>query len=159
MKGCDYMSKLRSILGSTAAFIYFVLVMWWILLMLLFAPLGLLMDIQTVRSSGFSTTNIGMSFIGIFGLFIGLSLLIPALRKMYFKLPWMFPFVKILFVDVIIMTVATFILNYGYEIQNNTRHTAFFIIMIVQIILCRIAMSIYFNKKPVKHIGGGANEK
>ena len=58
--------------------------------MLIFVPIGLIFDINTIRSSGFSTSNIGTTFIGIFGLFIGLSLLIPAFGKMYYKL-WMFP--------------------------------------------------------------------
>jgi len=149
------LSRLKTLLGSTAAFLYFIFVMWWILLLLAFVPLGLFMDIQTIRSSGFSTTNIGTAFIGILGLFIGLSLLIPAFRKMYYKFPWLFPYVKIFYVNVVIMSVATLILNYGYEIQSSTRHTKFFILMLVQIVVCRFAMCIYFNKKPVKYIGGG----
>lgn len=153
------MGKLKSILGSTAAVIYFLVVMWWILLMLIFVPIGLISDIDTIRSSGFSTSNIGTAFIGIFGLFIGLSLLVPTLRKMYYKLPWMFPFVKILYPNVIIMSVATMLLNYGYEVQNQTRHTLFFILMICQIIICRALMCIYFSKRKVQYVGGNTNEQ
>lgn len=153
------MSKLKSYLGNTAAIIYFILVMWWMLLMLAIVPFTLLGNIQTIRSSGFSMANMGIMFMGLFGLFIGISLLIPAFRKMYYKLPWLFPYVKILYVNLVIMGVATLILNYGYEVQNSTRHTSFFMVMIAQIVICRIAMCIYFNKKPVKYIGGGvANE-
>jgi len=151
------MSKLKNVLGSTAAVIYFLTVMWWILLMLIFVPIGLFFDINTICKSGFSTSNIGTTFIGIFGLFIGLSLLIPAFRKMYYKLPWMFPFVKILYSNVIIMSIATMLLNFGYEVQNPSRHRLFFIIMICQIIICRALMCIYFSKKKVQYIGGNIN--
>lgn len=153
------MKKLKAFLGSTSAALYFILVMSWIILSLAFVPLGLFMDIQTVRESGFSTTNIGITFIGIFGLFIGLSLLVPPFRKMYYKLPWLFPYVKILYIDVIIMSIATSILNYGYEVQSTARHTLFFTLMIVQIFVCRIAMCIYFSKQPVKYIGGAQDER
>lgn len=91
------MSKLKNVLGNTAAVIYFLAVMWWILLMLIFVPIGLFFDINTIRESGFSTSNIGTTFIGIFGLFIGLSLLIPAFRKMYYKITVDVSFVKILY--------------------------------------------------------------
>lgn len=112
------------------------------------------MDIQTIRSSGFSTTNIGLQLIGVLGLFIGLSLLVPALRKMYYKLPWLYSYVKIFYVNIVIMSIATLILNYGYEVQNSKRHSIFFILMVLQMVICRIGMCIYFNKKPVQYIGG-----
>lgn len=112
------------------------------------------MDIQTIRSSGFSTTNIGLQLIGILGLFIGLSLLVPALRKMYYKLPWLYSYVKIFYVNIVIMSIATLILNYGYEVQNSKRHSIFFVLMVLQMVICRIGMCIYFNKKPVQYIGG-----
>ena len=152
------MGKLKNVLGNTAAVIYFLAVMWWILLMLILVPIGLFFDINTIRESGFSTLNIGTTFIGIFGLFIGLSLLIPAFRKMYYKLPWMFPFVKILYPNVIIMSIATMLLNYGYEVQNPSRHSLFFIIMICQLIVSRALMCIYFSRKKVQYIGGDINE-
>lgn len=159
MKGCEKVNRLKGYLGSTTAFIYFVLVMWWIILLLVLSPLMLFTDIQTIRESGFATSNVGMDLIGILGLFIGLSLLIPSIRKIYYKLPWLFPLVKILFIDVAIMGTAVSILNYGYEIGNATRHNIFYALMIGQIVVCRIAMCIYFHKKPIKHIGGEVNGK
>ncbi len=152
------MRDLKGLVGNIAAVIYFLTVMWWILLLLILVPMILISDINTIRSSGFSTSNAGTAFIGIFGLFIGLSLIVPAFRKMYYKLPWMFPFVKILYPNVIIMSIAIGLLNYGYEIQSPARHTLFFIVMIGQIIVCRALMSIYFNRKQVQYVGGSANE-
>jgi hypothetical protein len=69
----------------------------------------------------------------------------------------MFPLVKILFFDVAALSVGVMILNLGYEVQDESRHKLFFIMMLVQLILCRAAMCIYFSKKKVQYIGGGAN--
>jgi hypothetical protein len=153
------MSRLKGILVSTAALIYFITIMWWVLLLLIFVPIGLIGDITTIRSSGFSTTNIGPTLIGILGLLIGLSLLVPAFRKMYYKLPWLLPFVKILYPNVVIMSLATMLLNYGYEVQSPARHTLFYILMICQIIICRLLMCIYFSRRKVGYIGGNTNEQ
>lgn len=140
------------------AVIFFVTVMWWVLLMLAFVPIGLIMDMNTVIKSGFSTSNIGFAFIGSLGLMIGLSLLIPPFRRMYYALPWLFPFVKIFYLNVVILSIATIILNKGFEVQNEYRHIMFIALMIIQIILCRFAMCIYLHKKPVRHIGGAVDE-
>jgi len=152
-------NRLRVFLGSTSAFLYFVFVMWWVILLLILSPFMLLSDIQVIRKSGFSTSNVGEALIGILGLFIGLSLLIPPIRKMYYKIPWLFPLVKIFFIDVIILSIAVSILNYGYEIRNAVRHNIFYVLMIVQIVVSRIAMCFYFHKNPVKYIGGETNEE
>ena len=136
------MNKLKSFLGNTMAFLYFIFVMLWILLLLAFVPFGLFMDIQIIRESGFSTTNIGMTFIAILGLFIGISLIVPVFRKMYYKLPWLLSYVKIFYCNLVIMSIATSILNYGYEVQDSKRHMIFFILMIAQIVICRIGMCI-----------------
>jgi hypothetical protein len=153
------MSKPKSFFGSVAALIYFLTVMWWVLLLLPFVVLMLFTDIGVIRSSGFSTVNTGISFIAIFGLLLGLSLLIPAFRKMYYKLPWLFPYVKIMYLNLIIMSIAVTLLNYGYEVQNPARHTLFFILMIIQIIIFRLLMSLYFSRNRVPYIGGNSDEQ
>lgn len=146
------MKKLKGLLGSTVAAIYFLFPMSLVLLLLTFMPIGFLSDVSAVRNSGFAGQNISASFIGMCGFFIGLSLLIPTLRKMYRVIPWLYPFIKIFYVNLIILCIALSILNLGYEVRSNSRHTLFFILMIVQIIICRIGMCIYFKLKPVRHI-------
>ena len=142
------------------AFIYFVVLMIPTILVLAMTPFIALMDIQTIRSIGFSTTyEIDWSIVGVLGLFLGISQLVPAFRKMYYVLPWLFPFVKIMFINAIIFTAAVQILSYGYEVQNGARHTWFYILMIVQLIVCRLAMSYYFYKRPVTMVGGGHERK
>jgi len=59
-----------------------------------------------------------------------------------------------MYINGLIFTVAVLILNYGYEVQNSVRHTQFFILMIAQMIVCRLAMCFYFYKRPVKFVGG-----
>ncbi len=143
------MNRTSSIAGNAIAIIYFVLVMWWVIILLAIVPVMLFTDINTVLESGFATTDIGLTFMGIFGLFIGLSLLIPPCRRIYHKLPWLYTYVRILFLDVIIMCIALTILNRGYEVQSEARHSLFFTLMVAQIVLCRVAMCIYLRKKPV----------
>lgn len=143
---------MKNLFGSIAAVAYFIFPMSLVILLLLFMPFGFLMDVSTIRTSGFAGPNTAASFIGMCGLFIGLSLLIPPLRKMYRALPWFYPFIKIFYVDLVILNIGLAILNYGYQVISEVRHTLFFILMIVQIALCRLAMCYYFKLKPVKRI-------
>ena len=77
---------------------------------------------------------------------------VPAFRKCFDKLPWLFPYIIILTADVTILSIGIEILNFGYQTQNDSRHTLFLVIMILQMILCRIAMCIYCHKKPIKNV-------
>lgn len=151
------MKKLKALLGSTIAAIYFIFPMSFILLLLIFMPIGFLTDVSAIRTSGFAGPDETTSFIAICGLFIGLSIIIPALRKMYRVLPWLYSFVKIFYVNLIILCIGLGILNIGYQVNNNTRHTIFFILMIIQIVICRILMCFYFKLKPISHIDEEVN--
>lgn len=144
-------------LGSVAAIVYLIFPMSIVLLLLLLMPLGFLSDVSAIRNSGFAGPSYSASLIGVSGLVIGLSLLVPPLRKLYRALPWLYAFVKILFINLIILCVGLEILNYGYQITDPTRHSTFFILMIIQIVLCRLAMSLYFKRKPVHR--GLSNEE
>lgn len=146
------MKKIKNLLGYIIATIYFIFPMCLILLMLILMPMFFLTDVSTVRSSGFAGQNTAGLFIGMCGLFIGVSLLIPTLRKMYRVLPWLYSFVKIFYTNLIILCIGLLILNFGYQTQNDTRHTVFFILMILQVVICRLAMCIYFKIKPAKII-------
>ncbi|MEK5475950.1 hypothetical protein NYE70_03250 [Paenibacillus sp. FSL R5-0407] len=153
------MRSWKSVFGTIAAWIYFLAVMTWLLPMLFLVPIMTLSDMGTVMESGFAVPNTGVFLTALFGLFIGLSLMIPAFRKMYDKLPWMFPYVKIMLINTIIVSVALLILNFGYEVQSDSRHMVWTIVMVVQIILCRILMSLYFHRKRAALTGGMANER
>jgi hypothetical protein len=48
--------------------------------------------------------------------------------------------------------------NYGYEVQNSSRHTLFFILAILLMVVCRIAMGLYYYLRPAKPVGGDHDE-
>lgn len=146
------MNTLKNLLGSTAAAIYFIFPMLLVILVLIFTPLMFSTDVSSITGSGFAGPNTSASIIGVCGLSIGLSLVIPPLRKMYLTLPWLYPFVKIFFIDMIILNIGITILNYGYQVNSEARHTLFYMLMIVQIVVCRIVMCIYFRIRPVDRI-------
>ena len=53
--------------------------------------------------------------------------------------------------DILIITIGIAILNYGYEVQSEARHTLFYILMLAQMIICRLAMCVYLKLKPLKY--------
>ncbi|CAG9623149.1 hypothetical protein [Sutcliffiella rhizosphaerae] len=143
------MQRLIRLLGITFAALYFIFAMGLVIILLLITPLLFKNDVSVIRTSGFAGQNMSVELISVAGLFIGISLLVPVLRKVYDVLPWLFSFIKIFFVSFVILNIGTSILNYGYEINNPTRHTIFYILMIVFVIIGRLAMCFYFWKKPV----------
>ena len=115
-------------------------------------------NINMIRTTGFAGPD-DMIMLSFFGLVIGLSLLIPALRQMYYWVPWLYPFVKIFLINVAILIAALTVLNFGYQVQNPARHTIFFILTIGTIILGRTLMGFYFYRKNVEHIEGATDER
>jgi hypothetical protein len=144
---------MRKLLGSTLAFIYLIFPMSLVLLILIFTPLMFFSDVSAIRTSGFAGPDTAFSMIGLSGLVIGISLLIPPLRRIYGVFPWLYPFVKIFFVGMIILNIAISILNVGYQTVSDTRHTLFFILMVVFVVLGRLGMSFYFHRNPVLEEG------
>ena len=119
-------------------------------LVLFFIPLGMLTDIRTITESGFSGQNIGVAFLGILGLIFGISMLVPVFRIIYSKLPWLYMYIQIFMINILILTIGIYLLNIGFEVQNQARHTVFFWLMIAVIVICRLAMSFYYKLKPIK---------
>lgn len=145
------MKKIINIIGNIVAAIYFIFPMLLVIFLLIYYPLSFLLNVITIRNSGFAGPNYGGSLIEICGFFIGLSLLIPPLRKMYYALPWLYAFIIISFINMIILYIGSLILDQGYQVVNEIRHTLFFILMFFQILICRFAMCIYFKFKPIKY--------
>lgn len=143
---------MKSKLAAVAAILFFIFPMSLVLLILFIMPLMFLWEVEAIQASGFAGPQTSMILVGFCGLFIGISMLVPAFRRMYRAMPWLYPFVSIFFINLIIANVALMILNTGYEVSNAMRHTLFTIFMIVFIIGARLAMSIYFWKKPVTSV-------
>ena len=139
-------------ISNILSVLWFFGVLVWMLLILPFAILMLPMDISTILESGFSTQTIGFTILLVLGLVFSITMFVPAFRKCFDKLPWLFPYIIILTADVTILSIGIEILNFGYQTQNDSRHTLFLVIMILQMILCRIAMCIYCHKKPIKNV-------
>lgn len=144
------MMKLKDLFGVIVAVVYFIFPMSLVILMLLLTPLMFPNAISTIINSGFAGPGKEWGFIAMCGFFISLSLLIPVLRRIYLSLPWFYPFIKIFFMNFIIMNIGILILNYGYQVNNEARHIVFFSIMVLQLLICRIAMCFYFKYRPVK---------
>lgn len=138
------------VLSNIVALLYFIFPMSLVMLILLLQPLMLPKEISTIIDSGFAGPNYARGLVGMFGLVIGLSMLIPPLRKIYQVLPWFYPFIKIFFINFIIVNIGLSILHYGYEVNNEARHTMFYALMTAQLVICRIAMCVYFKYRPVK---------
>jgi predicted membrane protein len=151
------MKNAKDTFANIVAVIYFFGIMLGTIFLLIYAPTRFFSDILKIRESGFSTIDAGLAVIAFLGLAIGISLLVPAFRRMYYKLPWLFPLVKILYVNVVILAIATSIMNYGYGVQDAHRHTIFFILTISAIVIGRLLMCLWFHKKKVEYIGGKTN--
>lgn len=136
-------------ISNIAAVLWFINVLIWMLLMLPIALWIIWGDINFMIDCGFGTQTSGTTFIFLFGFAFGITLLVPAFRKCFRKLPWIYPYVTILLADVTILTIASEILNYGYSLQNDKRHMLFLGLMVLQIVVCRIAMCIYCHKRPM----------
>lgn len=137
-------------ISNIAAVLWFFGVLIWVLLMLLIALIILPGDITSIMESGFGTQSSGFTFLSLFGLISGITMLVPAFRKCFRKLPWLYPYITILTADVAILSIGIELLNYGYKVQSDARHTLFFVLMVVQIVVCRIAMCIFYHKKPMR---------
>lgn len=143
---------MKNVILNLTCIAYWVMFMSVVIALIVLYPFMAFSHIGMVRTSGFAGPN-EMYMLTIAGFLIGLSLLIPVLRRMYHWFPWLYAFIKILFVNTIIMVVATTILNFGYQVQDSTRHTIFFVLMLCFIILARAVMCVYFHRKQVEYIG------
>lgn len=141
---------MKNWISNIAAGLWFFGVLIWMLLMLPITLLMLPSDISSIMDSGFGTQTIGFTFLLVFGLVFGITMLVPAFRKCFRKLPWLYPYITILMADVTILSIGIEILNYGYQVQSDARHTLFLVLMIVEIVVLRIIMCIFFHKKPMR---------
>ena len=135
---------------NIAAIVWFFGVLIWMLLMLPIILIILPSNITSIVESGFATRSIGFIYLLVFGLIFAITMLVPAFRKCFYKLPWLYPYITILTADVAILAIGIEILNYGYQVQSDSRHMLFLVLMIAQIVVCRIAICILFHKKPMK---------
>lgn len=137
-------------LSNLFAIIWFFGVLLWTLF---FGTIFILMiffsDIVGMLKSGFSTSTIGFAFCFLTGLIFAITGWVPAFRKCYYKLPWLYPYSMIMTMHLFILSIAEAILAKGFSVISTPRHVAAIIIMIIQIIVCRAVMCIYLKKYPM----------
>lgn len=148
------MRKLFSMLGNLCLVLFFLPCILTVVVILLFAPLIAVMAINTVITTGFSTPMAMNALVLVCALLLFPTLLWSKLRKMYYNLPWLFPYVKIMFVNAVLLMVGEMILNYGYESVDESRHTLFYGLMVAWFIAARAIECYFFHRNPEKYIGG-----
>ena len=128
--------------------LYFIAVLLPVMLLIFLMPVFFLIEVGSMRTSGFIEPFPALAIIGFISLFIAISLLIPFFRKAYDVLPWLFPFVKILLTNTLILCTGLAILSYGYEEYNQARHAEYFWYMIAFLFAGRLLMCMYFKWRP-----------
>ena len=149
--------KLWRGLGNVCAVFYFVLVM--LPLVCVMMPLLLIAEVRAILEViqiGFSTTS-SIVLLWMFSTIIAISLLVPALRQMYYKLPWLAPFVATVGYDYAIVCVALEILNFGYRVPVMWRHVLFIVLMLLWVVGARALECWWFKRHPVRYVGEEAS--
>ncbi len=141
---------MKNFFANAVAAIYFICIMLPFLLILFFIPLMMIVDIGTIMKSGFSGQNIGFSYLAGFGLIFGISMFVPNFRRIYKRIPWLYVYIQIFMVDILILTIGTYFLNTGFEIDNLARHKLFLWLMIATFIIGRLIMCLWYKFKPIK---------
>lgn len=141
---------MKNKIANAFAILWFFGVLIWTLLFMFIVILGILFgDIVVMLKSGFSSTTIGFVFLVLSGLVFGITGWVPAFRRCYYKLPWLYPLSMIMTMHLLVLSIAEAILAKGFQVISAPRHIATIIIMILQVIICRIVMCIYLKKNPM----------
>ena len=130
--------------------IWFFGVLLGTILVMVLGFLGIIFgDIVVMLKSGFSSTTIGFIFLFLSGIVFAITGWVPAFRRCYYKIPWLYPLCMILTMNLFIVSLAETILFKGFQVINTPRHIVTIIIMVVQIIACRLLMCFYLKKNPM----------
>lgn len=141
---------MKRFLSNLLAILWFFGVIIWVLLFVALVDIMIIFrDILGPIQSGFSTTTIGFIVLFVAGFAFALTGWIPPFRKCYYKLPWLYPTSMILTMHLFILSVAETIINKGYTVMSTPRHVISIIIMIIQLVVCRVIMCWYLKKHPM----------
>lgn len=142
---------MKNFLANAFAIMWFLVVILITLLMLFMGQILIVFSsiIKTISIGFVGTTQNGPIVLAFCGLVFGLTGLIPALRRCYYKLPWLYPLSCIGMSNLFILSTAEMILFKGYESTNPKTHIIAIVIMALELVVGRIIMSVYYNKKPL----------
>ena len=136
--------------SNFVAFLWFFCVLFWALLLFPLVLISYPRDICIILNSGYGIGTTGTAFLLLSCLIFGITMITKPLRKFFYKLPWLYPYIVILTLDSAIFSIGIELLNYGYQVQNSLRHTKFFVFMIIQLVVCRIIMCVFCYKKSMR---------
>lgn len=146
----------RSAIASACSLFYFVFIMLPVAFFLL--PISIFWSIAKifdVIQIGFSGTS-GMVMVFLITLFIAPSMLIPGVKRMYQRLPWLEAYCVQGTLDLTILIIALEILNFGYSVVSTQRHVLFIGFMLLWIIGARALQCWWFNRHPITYIKEGS---
>lgn len=148
------MRKFFSFLGNTLIVLYYAIMMLVVVLYLPIVLIDLLQNIFGVVRYGFciNDPNVVPAHMVLFGLLISISLLVPPLRRAYRRVPWLFPYVRLLYTDFMIVGWCLLLLERLLQVHNDTRHLVLAVINIFLLVLSRMIMCYYFDRRPVRHV-------
>lgn len=139
---------MKNVISNVLAVLWFFCVLLWMPLLLVFINFMIISGNIVMLKTGFSTDAVGLLFLFVTGIIFAITGWVPAFRKCYFKLPWLYPLNMVLVMHLVILSVSEEILAWGFEVISTPRHLIAIVVMIIQIILCRAIMCIYLKKHP-----------
>lgn len=120
---------------------------------LLFSALYILVvvfdHIAGALRTGYATSPGGIVVCFAVGAILVITGWVPALRKCYYKLPWLYPLSMLMAMHLFIISIAEIILSKGFSVMNMPRHIITVVIMVIQLLVCRMIMCIYLKKYPL----------
>ena len=141
---------MKNAISNILAILWFFGVLIWTVLFLFIGNIMIFfMVIVGMLKTGFATSTIGFAFLFIAGLVFAITGWVPAFRRCYYKLPWLYPLSMMLTMHLGILSIAETILAKGFAVISTPRHVAAIVIMIIQVIVCRALMCIYLKKNPM----------
>ena len=144
------MRKKLDILSKVLAILWFFGVLLETIVLMLFTNLMIfLSNIVGVLRSGFATSCVGFIMLFLFSLIFALTGIVPAFRKCYYKLPWLYPLSMIMIMHLTILSFAEYILSVGFSVMDQQRHVISILVMIAVVVICRIIMCIYLKRRPL----------
>lgn len=142
--------------SALSDFIIFLFIMGYPLYFITMTPFRFTELISAVYESGYAVIQSGYILVSIIFVIplVGFSFLYTPTRRMYYRMPWILPYMALFSINIIILGIAHYIINEGFSILEQDRTTLYSLLMYGQLLLSRLFISILLYKKPITHWGG-----
>lgn len=111
---------MKNAISNILAILWFFGVLIWTVLFLFIGNIMIFfMDIVGMLKTGFATSTIGFAFLFIAGLVFAITGWVPAFRRCYYKLPWLYPLSMMLTMHLGILSIAETILAKGFAVIST----------------------------------------